>query len=144
MLGRRNIFKAPRATAQIGHGLLGDMGRVAVQHHADDGLLEVVLIELLEQVDEFDAWLAVLDLGKDVPRMQVDAPLIGIKRRRPAGVWSTSMGGALRRLKGSGQGVHESAGGFLVLPIQAVSDERMASSTDMSSVCTQSRGTNTV
>jgi hypothetical protein len=89
-------------------------------------------------------WWRSSTLAKMCPECRSMPPLIGIKRSRPAGVWPTSMGGALRRLKGSGQGVHESAGGFLVLPIQAVSDERMASSTDMSSVCTQSRGTNTV
>ena len=38
----------------------------------------------------------------------------------------------------------QGTGGFLGLPIHAVSEERMASSTDMSSTCTQSRGTNTV
>jgi len=38
----------------------------------------------------------------------------------------------------------QGAGGFLGVPIHAVKDERMASSTDMSSTCTQSRGTNTV
>ncbi len=40
MLGRMNILEAPGALAQVGHGLLGDMGRVVVKHHADDGYLE--------------------------------------------------------------------------------------------------------
>ena len=44
-----NILEAPGAAAEIGHGFLGDMGRVVVQHHADDGILWVVRVELLEQ-----------------------------------------------------------------------------------------------
>ena len=97
-------------------------------------------------------------------------PVIGIMRRRPAGVWPTATGGAMVTArshtcssavggkvmadlpnKGNAQfktqrvaGCHVGSDGFFVLPIQAVSDERMASSTDMSSTCTQSRGTNTV
>ena len=67
MLGRMNILEAPGAAAEIRHGLLGDVGRVVVQHDADDGILGVVRIKLFEQTDELDAALAVLDVGKDVP-----------------------------------------------------------------------------
>lgn len=72
MLGRMNILEAPWATAEVGHGLLGDMGRVAVQHHADDGILGVVLVGKLKQSDELDAAVAIRDIGKDMPRVQVN------------------------------------------------------------------------
>jgi hypothetical protein len=68
-----NILEAPGARAEKGHGLLGDVGRVVVQHYADDGILRVVGIDLLEQSDELNAAVTVLDVGKDVPGMQVDA-----------------------------------------------------------------------
>ena len=48
MLGRMNILEAPGAAAEIRHGLLGDVGRVVVQHDADDGILGVVRIKLFE------------------------------------------------------------------------------------------------
>ena len=58
MLGRMNILEAPGAAAEIGHGLLRDMGRVVVQYHTDDGILGVVRVELFEQTDELDATVA--------------------------------------------------------------------------------------
>ena len=39
-----NIFEAPRAAAEIGHGLLGDVSRVVVQQHADDAIFGVVCV----------------------------------------------------------------------------------------------------
>ena len=40
-----NLFEAPGAAAEIGHGLLGDVNRGVVQHHADDGIFGVVCVE---------------------------------------------------------------------------------------------------
>ncbi len=71
--GRMNVLEAPRARAQKGHGLIRDVGRVVVQHHADDCIFGVVRVDLLEQSDELNAAVTVLDIGKDVSGMQVDA-----------------------------------------------------------------------
>ena len=48
MLGRMNILEAPGSTTEAGHGLLGDMGRVVVQHDADDGIFGVVRVKFFE------------------------------------------------------------------------------------------------
>ena len=37
MLWRVHVLEAPGAGAQIGHRLIGDVSRMVVQHHADDG-----------------------------------------------------------------------------------------------------------
>ncbi|MEY3124006.1 MAG: hypothetical protein RLZZ573_526, partial [Pseudomonadota bacterium] len=55
---------------------LGDVGRVVVQHDADDGILRVVGIDLLEQSDELNAAVTILDVCKDVSGMQVDAEVV--------------------------------------------------------------------
>ena len=44
-----------------------------VQHHADDGLARIVLVQALEQRDELHTAVAVLDVGEDVTRVQVDS-----------------------------------------------------------------------
>ena len=49
------------------------MGRVVVQHDADDGLARVVRIQPFEQRDELHAAVAVFDIGEDVARVRVDA-----------------------------------------------------------------------
>ena len=56
---------------QIRLSLVADMGRVVVQHHADDGALQEVRIDLFEQADEFDTAAAAIDVAKDMPGMQV-------------------------------------------------------------------------
>ena len=48
------------------------MRRVVVQYHADDCILGGVCIELFEQSDELGAAVAILNVGKDMPRVQVN------------------------------------------------------------------------
>src|SRR6202790_4695932 len=73
MLGCVNVLEAPGARGEIGHGLPGDVGRMVVQHHADDGLARIVLVQALEQRDELHTAVAVLDVREDVTRVQVDS-----------------------------------------------------------------------
>jgi hypothetical protein len=49
------------------------VGRVVVQHDANDGLLRIVLIQSLKQRDELHAAVPVLDVGEDLARVQVDS-----------------------------------------------------------------------
>src|SRR6202521_237890 len=46
---------------------------MVVQHHADDGLARIVLVQALEQRDELHTAVAVLDVREDVTRVQVDS-----------------------------------------------------------------------
>src|SRR5713226_2097447 len=73
MLGCVNVLEAPGARGEIGHGLPGDVGRMVVQHHADDGLARIVLVQALEQRDELHTAVALLDVGEDLTRVQVDS-----------------------------------------------------------------------
>ena len=73
MLGRMDILEASRLSCKIGRSLFLDVCRMIVQHHADDYLGRVVLIEPLEQRDELHATMTVFHVGKDVARVQIDS-----------------------------------------------------------------------
>src|ERR1700752_1424200 len=73
MPGCVNVLEAPGARGELGHGLPGDVGRMVVQHHADDGLARIVLVQAFEQRDELHTAVALLDVGEDVSRVQVDS-----------------------------------------------------------------------
>ncbi len=45
---------------------------MVVQHHADDRIFGVVHVELFEQSNELDAAVAILDVGKNRSRVQVN------------------------------------------------------------------------
>ena len=55
------------------HGLFRNLGKVVFQHHADDCIFGVVRIAFIEQSNELNATVTVLDIGKDVYGIQVDA-----------------------------------------------------------------------
>ena len=66
LLGCVNVFESSRTSGQVGCGLLGGVGRVVVQHDADDGLLRIVLVQSIEQRDKLHAAVPVLDVGEDL------------------------------------------------------------------------------
>lgn len=73
MFGRMNILKASGTRGEEGHGLLRDMRRMVVENHPDDSLRWVVGVNLLEQCDEFDTAVPILDMGKDMAGVEIDA-----------------------------------------------------------------------
>ena len=72
MLGRVNVFEAPGSCCQPREGFFGDMVRVVVQHQADDRVFGIVLLQAFEQGDEFHAAVAVLNIGEDLARVQIN------------------------------------------------------------------------
>ena len=74
VLGGMDVHEASRLACQVSHGLLEDVGTVAIQRHADDRLARVVLMQAFEQGDELAAAMARLDVGDDLAAVQVSAP----------------------------------------------------------------------
>ena len=72
MLGSVHVLESPGPCCQIGHGFLGDVRGMVVEHDADDGVRVVVLIQTLEQADEFSAAVARLDFGDDLAGVQIE------------------------------------------------------------------------
>jgi len=56
----------------VGRSLLGAVHQMVAQHNANDGLWRIVLIELLSQRKDLNTAVSRLDVGKDVPRVQIN------------------------------------------------------------------------
>src|SRR6202049_2190484 len=71
MLRCQYILETVGAGSKEGSGLLGDMRRMIVQNDSDGAVGRVVLVEILEQSNEFPAAMSPLDTSGDMPLVQI-------------------------------------------------------------------------
>ena len=71
MLRCRHILETVGAGSKEGSGLFGDMRRMIVQNDSDGAAGRVVLVEILEQSNEFPAAVSPLDTSVDMPLVQI-------------------------------------------------------------------------
>lgn len=80
---RQHVSKSVWTGSQIGVRLLGNVRRVVVQDHSDGALRRIVIIQVLEQSDEFDTAVAVFYARGNMAVVQV--------QRRPYGASPQSL-----------------------------------------------------
>ena len=71
MLRCQHILETVGAASKEGSGLFGDMRRMIVQNDSDGAAGRVVLVEILEQSNEFPAAMSPLDTSGDMPLVQI-------------------------------------------------------------------------
>src|SRR5450759_4962080 len=71
MLRCQHVLETVGAGSQEGSGLFGDMRRMIVQNDSDDATGRVVLVEILEQSDEFPAAMPPLNTSYDMTLVQI-------------------------------------------------------------------------
>src|SRR5229473_3312671 len=71
MLRCQHILETVGAGSKEGSGLFGDMRRMIVQNDSNGAAGRVVLVEILEQSDEFPAAMSPLDTSCDMTLVQI-------------------------------------------------------------------------
>jgi hypothetical protein len=71
MLWRQQVLKAIGTGSQVSSSLLGNMRGMVIQDDSNGALGRIVLVQILEQRDEFAAAVPVLHAGRDVALVQI-------------------------------------------------------------------------
>src|SRR6266851_653388 len=71
MLGCQHVLETVRSGSEVGLSLFGDMRRMVIQNNSKGAVSRIVLIEILEQSDEFSAAMSPLNAGCDVTLVQI-------------------------------------------------------------------------
>src|SRR5260370_16827933 len=66
MLWRQHVLKAIGTSSQEGSSLFGNMRGMVIQDDSNDAPGRIVLVEILEQRDEFAAAMPALNAGRDM------------------------------------------------------------------------------